>query len=305
MAEMKSARKPTPEETRKFLDIYRVVMKGSRFQVLLLLALLYSSGKCQAHLPLPDSGAHWYLIDFDEYHVPQQYRQYQILGDTIFGADTARLISHSANDFTAFREDAQGRVFSLRGDTNSGPVETLVCDFSLSAGDTFLYVSTQTDTCIVDSVGIYFAAAGGRKTWYLHNIHPFTGNVFRWIEGMGPGSDLLNPQYHFVFSGTTETGCFTDASGYAFDAGWCQLLSDSPETETDFFRIYPVPASGVIYFMTDAQTGEWKITDLCGKVFLSGNTLPERILLNDLPSGVYIFTFMTGKNTIVRKFLNE
>ena len=221
-----------------------------------------------------------------------------------------------------------GRLYSGR---------VLICDMSLSEGDTFCLENYITDNrlMLVDSVR-YMA---GRKTIYLslidHLDDYFFGTLYasqhaefplsiRFIEGIGPSYGIspwgseevppygahLNEGYDFlsyllclhkddslVYLADERLGCVQTCVG----------LDNQPYFS---MSLYPNPATQ--YMVLDMSTGEEmegsvEVTDMLGRQFLQQKAEGTRvqILVADLPTGMYFLTYSDGKRKVTKKFMKE
>ena len=232
--------------------------------------------------------------------------------------------------------------FALSEDTAYGrlyyePSHTLICDMSLSEGDTFCLVNYVNGHyfMLVDSVRF----VAGRKIIHLSLINRlddyFFGTIYanqhaeypisiRFIEGIGPSYGIypwgivsippagchINEGYDYlsyllcmhkddslVYLADERLGCIQNFVG----------LTDYPSNSMD---LYPNPATQ--YVVLDMSTGEEMdgtvmITDMtgrtCGRQHVKG--INCRISVADLPIGMYFLTYTNGKRTVTRKFLKQ
>ena len=67
-------------------------------------------------------------------------------------------------------------------------------------------------------------------------------------------------------------------------------------------KIYPNPASGVLYFSTGTP---FEITDMQGKVLLKSEKAVKSVNISGLPSGTYLVTLTAGTGKAVTKIIKE
>ncbi len=233
-----------------------------------------------------------------------------------------------------YEDTVYGRLYSR---------DYLICDMSLSEGDTFRYVSTGVwtgipPTMLVDSVK-YIA---GRKIIYLsllnyqndyffgseyasqHADYPFS---IIFIEGIGPtyGTGQQNdlPLSPSAIDGRLRLAlllCMYKDDSLVYlaneDLGCIQTCWDPLEhwgvTEhpQQSMNLYPNPASS--YIVLDMGTGEEMdgdviISDMMGRVCLQQHIagLSNRISVAGLPPGMYFLTYIHEQRIITRKFIKE
>ena len=214
----------------------------------------------------------------------------------------------------------------------------LICDMSLSEGDTFClrgggYYPDY--NMFVDSVRIM----AGRKMIFLslidqqddyffgtayNNQHPDLSFPIRFIEGIGPsyginpwGAQIIPPagcHYHQGFDFLTYLLCMHKDGTLEYLANeslgcvqTCVGLNNYPDISTN---LYPNPATQ--YVVLDMGTGEemngWvAIMDMLGKQCHQQKAIGTsiRISVADLPTGMYFLTYTDGKKKVTRKFLKK
>ena len=77
--------------------------------------------------------------------------------------------------------------------------------------------------------------------------------------------------------------------------------------ENDLFKLYPNPTSEKLRVQfSQSYSGKWQVTDVSGRVILTGNTRQSNLELIDvssLKSGVYTITFTSVNATVSTQFL--
>ena len=210
----------------------------------------------------------------------------------------------------------------------------LICDMSLSEGDTFFYPAFFCDMAMLaDSVRYIM----GRKTIFLSLLNCqddyFFGTVYadrhadypfsiQFIEGIGPTCGLTPGQTIYQSSDPNKYAepnlmpllCLykDDSLTYMADGrlGCYQACVGVPQYAQIIMNLYPNPATQ--YVVLDMSTGEemngWvAIMDMLGKQCHQQKAIGTsiRISVSDLPTGMYFLTYTDGKKKVTRKFLKK
>lgn len=232
------------------------------------------------------------------------------------------------NYFSIFlREDTvNGRLFA-RYSTDETENEYLLCDLSLSVGDTFVLSSGSVHwgyyeedmKMVVDSIGnpsgrkvIYLTLLNGYSLFYGGDV-PYMTNEFnislRFMEGVGPMYGVCPPNYY----GMENTGAllclYKDNNLYYMThetLGCDQSTSDVPLYPGSSLQIYPNPTSNqvTLEFITEEEvSGTVIVRDIVGRVCrrFSVNDKKTALDLSSLPQGVYTFTFVDQQNRKITK----
>lgn len=213
---------------------------------------------------------------------------------------------------------------------------TLICDMSLSEGDTFCLAGYDVagHYMLVDSVRF----VAGRKIIHLSLINHlddyFFGSIYanqhaeyplsiRFIEGIGPSYGIypwasisippagchVNEGYDYlshllclhkddslVYMADERLGCIQNFVG----------LTHHPDIS---MNVYPNPATQYVILEVNMEemNGLVVITDMLGRQCLQqkvGET-SVRISVADLPTGMYFLTYSDGKRKVTRKLLKQ
>lgn len=225
-------------------------------------------------------------------------------------------------DFFCREDTMTGRIYRYNPNMNE---EVLVCDMSLSVGDTFLFQVISDDyygmeeTHVVDSV--YYL--DGRKvvhfnkpsfdayTWYLFRSEYFE---LAFIEGIGTtaGPFGTTPGYFeseyssallcvhqgdsLLYMANPEVGCYYDAA------------SVENRTSQKKITLYPNPANDHLTISTEDAaeiSGSIFILNTAGIVVYSGvfNNNSADIDISELSSGVYVLRLENKDGVSVKKFV--
>ena len=270
---------------------------------------------------------HTYYFRFDKSHFT--YRNGKMYYTSLGYSDLNYLDSLVWAGTAYIREDTMlGRLYCPYGAGS----ERVICDMSLSEGDTFIHPSSGGDRyMLVDSVRYI----SNRKTIFLslinHQDDYFfgTGNdgllsdynfSIRFIEGvgatyawgMGTYYGPIHPQVYtlslllcmhkddsLLYMANEELGCVQTSLGVGV-----------PEHPQSCMNVYPNPAKE--YVVLEKGTGEEMhgsvvITDVLGRQWLQQRAEGAKcqIELSDLPVGMYFLTYSDGNRKVTRKFLKK
>lgn len=135
------------------------------------------------------------------------------------------------------------------------------------------------------------ATAGVKYTQnFTFNISGFKSDNFH-IVGM-----LINP------AGKTDNGS-SSTIAEAIANGYIQGIEKPLKTNT--FSLYPTPASNNLYLKGIGGNIQYNITDLTGKVVLSGETTTNQISLEHLTTGIYLLQITNEGEVYTSKFVVE
>lgn len=225
------------------------------------------------------------------------------------------------------REDTvAGRLYA-RYDTNETDDEYLLCDLSLSVGDTFILPDGTAHwnwfdyKMIVDSVGYTY----DKKVIYLSLINCLyeffyypdeiqflsTYNIsLRFMEGIGPiygicptsAVSLENVFGLLLCMHKDDTLCYMTHE----TLGCAQYGADIPQYPQSYLQSYPNPVVGLLTleFVTEEEvSGTMMIRDMVGRVCRQFSVNDKKTVLDmaALPQGVYMLTFTDRQNRKITK----
>ena len=216
------------------------------------------------------------------------------------------------------REDTvSGRLY-LRTSRNEDSPQYLICDLSLSEGDTFAlprvcwYHLSWSDTLkmVVDSVHY----VSGKKVieFSFYDDYFFCGSLsqynvsMRFMEGVGPIYGIypsFRPSLGLLLclhkDGTLYYMTHEDMECYQYGA-------DVPAYPQSYLQIYPNPTCDniTLTFITEEEvTGSVILRDMVGRVCynasVSGNN--TTLDLSSLPQGIYLLTYVDNMNRKITK----
>ena len=221
--------------------------------------------------------------------------------------------------YVYLREDSiNGRLYG-RYYIDNYEKEYLICDMSLSVGDTFIlnnghelmWFSYGEFKLLVDSI----TYLSGKKIIYLNYLEydffflDFVNVTLRFMEGIGPIYGI-RPSHKYEQSGGAVLLCLhKDEELYYMtheDLGCYQYGGKINEYPQNYINIYPNPANQNITmdFTTENEVkGIIVIRDVIGRVCKQVDIYSKTntISISDLPQGVYILTFMDENNRKLTK----
>lgn len=225
------------------------------------------------------------------------------------------------------REDiANGRLYA-RYDTAGDAKEYLLCDLSLSVGDTFLlpegiWSVSGDKTMVVDSVSYL----SGKKVVHLTLVN---GSDFffrtsdaslmeeynvslRFMEGIGPMFGICPTSAVSMEDNLGLLLCMHKDDTLCYMTheilGCYQSGTDVSEYPQSFLHVFPIPADEnvMLTFLTEEEVnGQVVIRDVLGRVHIHLLLTCNNAVLNlsSLPQGIYLLTFIDGKGRMITKKL--
>jgi hypothetical protein len=209
-------------------------------------------------------------------------------------------------------------------DTNS----TLLYDFNLDAGDTFLfydYYNILGHNGIykmpVDSVdSMYYGNKWGKRITFKKMSGFYFGGPIRWVEGIGDIDhgffidDNLYGNFEFCYytGGYEQLNCFQEHSqaeyGFSCNYGSCTVGINNINYSQNI-AVYPNPANDKIY-IERINNGAMKVSmyDMLGKqVSVAEKTNNQRteIDVSGIQKGVYILKITINNNSLIKKVVIE
>ena len=224
------------------------------------------------------------------------------------------------------REDTMNGRLYARYSTNEAKDEYLLCDLSLSVGDTFVLPDGSADwgfygdrTMVVDSVGY----TSGKKVIYLSlcndnyeifysegHINPADFNIsLRFMEGVGSIYGIVPPSFFYEKYLGLLLCIHKDDSLYYMThetLGCEQYNAEVPLYPESSLQVYPNPTNNqvTLEFITEEEvSGIVIVRDIVGRVCrqFSVNDKKTALDLSSLPQGVYMLTFIDQQNRKITK----
>ena len=228
---------------------------------------------------------------------------------------------------TYLREDTLTGQLYARFSSNESDEEYLLCDMSLSVGDTFIlpeglqWTFYGKKTMVVDSISymsgykvIHLRNLGAGDAFYPSHPDPTLANwniSLRFMEGIGPIFGIHPPVSLETDMGLLLCMHKDDTLFYMTHEhlGCNQYGADIAEYPKSFMQVHPNPTLGLItleFFSGDEISGVVVIRDLTGRVCLQKtiNNSVTSIDVSQLSPGTYILTYTGAENkTITKKII--
>lgn len=215
--------------------------------------------------------------------------------DTLINSQNAKIIqSNSGNIFSIVYEENDS-VFSW---SSSNQTWRMIYDFSLIAGDTFLYNSEYEvlETGEIDIMG------ESRKYQVLRKIFSSQDSPFWAVEGIGVvGTIPYTPiacGHLFPFGWACQSAsdgqdfilqCYHDDSIF-YDPGKLCFTNTENKPQSNFIYTFPNPANNLLNLKSNSQSNNIKhieFFDIQGKSFLPNKKSMEQYDVSSLPNGIY------------------
>ena len=228
---------------------------------------------------------------------------------------------------TYLREDTLTGQLYARFSSNESDEEYLLCDMSLSVGDTFIlpeglqWTFYGKKTMVVDSISymsgykvIHLRNLGAGDAFYPSHPDPTLADwniSLRFMEGLGPIFGIHPPESLETDLGLLLCMHKDDTLFYMTHEhlGCDQYGADIAEYPKSFMQVHPNPTFGLItleFYSGDEVSGVVVIRDLTGRVCLQKtiNNSVTSIDVSQLSSGTYILTYTGAENkTITKKII--
>jgi len=280
------------------------------------------------YIPLVKPGLQIWTDDYTDCESNYHFRRFALTDeDTIIENETYKKLyfftDASFNPLTAeciggLRENAQKQVFYKGGHVEGGNVSSgLICDFSLSVGDTFYHYDFK---FIVHSIDTLEFSGVKRRVFSLKSDFDDLPNpriVCVWTEGIGNNDGLL---FNIIINiSTCEAGgknrCYEHNGellyhNYLYGIEDCITprygLNDI-KLEDNSITLYPNPASKEVNISSENIINSIEVfNSLSQKVYQTNVKAKVKTLdINSLSTGVYIIGVNTDMGYIRKKLIKN
>ena len=189
--------------------------------------------------------------------------------------------------------------------------EYLLYDFSLNVGDTFIVQATnewpEARKLVVTAVdSLTLRDQSKRKRLILECEDG--GGEHTWVKGMGDLQGLLSVKKSCILDVNERLLCFSFNEDVLYqdpDEGDCWLTTSTNDPLTDYFALYPNPASDRIFISGELSNRpiEYTVFASTGVNMGSGKTADGTISVRDLPQDIYLIEWLQGDQQAMSKFV--
>ncbi len=219
----------------------------------------------------------------------------------------------------AIRQDtAQRKIYFLAA---SSTQDTLLCDFSLTVGDTVRTYNTEPfyPNSVVTSIDSILIGTQYRKRWRVY-MQGICGN---WnaqiIEGIGSTYGLLDQRYPHGFCTTYgKLYCFSQNNQtfypYYFTSSGCTQITGISDilNLNNQITIFPNPSTGIFTLKTSHTSTSLSMTSIIittifgEKIYETKISSEEtKINLEKFSDGIYFLTLKTNDGIITKKLVKQ
>lgn len=284
------------------------------------------------YIPIVKPGVQIWSDDFS-YFTPvgviyRFYRYALTEEDTIIENETYKklyLFSNSEfNPLTAqciggIRENEQRQVFYKGAGIGYTTQSGLICDFSLSVGDTFSISDFSGSPCSVQVKTIDTINYGGalRRVFNVRTEGEPSFNIATWIEGMGNVEGLLYDMDSkiMMLDYLGRNRCYEHNDillYYDYPQGvedcFTPVLSiNSIKAEDNSITLYPNPAKSDIKISSESRINSIEVFNSLGqKIYQEKINAKEKMFdINSFSKGIYIIGVSTDKGYINKKLIKN
>ena len=245
----------------------------------------------------------------------QTYKKLYFFTDSVFNPLTTQGIG-------GLGENEQKQVFYKGDYIDGGNVySSIICDFSLSVGDTFADIYQLGFTFQIKSIDTIEFAGSQRRIFTVvdKNSPPPSHLVAKWIEGIGNTEGLLydmslnmtscmNGGNNRCYEYNGELQYHNYENGYGIEDCYSPLLGiNEIQEEDNTVSIYPNPAIESITISSDNIIKCLEIYNPLGQRVYQAkvNAKTKSIDINSLPKGIYIIGVNTEEGYIKKKFIKN
>jgi hypothetical protein len=294
----------------------------NKFKFFLAFILIVFNCKSQTYYPMSTNSPTWTVVEygFGTFPPTTGVTHYGLSGyTTIEGLDYFKLFVNpgglgftnpedSFNIQTAFlygiyREDSSHKVWFRP--MPSGTADFLLFDFALNVNDTFCFQDAQCGVSCLPVTLVDSILVNGN---YRRQIHfSYNGLEEKWIEGIGSTSGNWEGDWCFIGNISFELNCYKEKGTFSFGPCNYPIGINEINTESNALRIFPNPATNLIY-IDNLKTGTAiKIINSLGQIVYSQKAVftNNNIDIENLEKGIYFVKCSSPKKESMLKFIKQ
>ena len=310
-------------------------MKTFVFKLVLGIVISFSAFNLNAqnyeYIPLVKPGVQLWTDDF-AYYTPDGiiyilHRYALTEEDTIIENETyKKLYLFTGNEFDSLtaqcigglRENEQKQVFYKGGSAGYTTPSGLICDFSLSVGDTFIIGEYQFPyTVEVKSIDTINYGGALRRVFIIGTTGALNMQIAAWVEGIGSVEGLLYNMY------TKLMGMDFLGRNRCYEHNGILLYHDYPEEIDDCFtpvlslndieeedisiNIYPNPTSKEVNISSESFINSIEVFNSLGQRIYQENikSKEKTIDISSFSKGIFIIGVNTDKGYVRKKLIKD
>ena len=236
------------------------------------------------------------------------YKKLYFFLDSAFNHSTAECIG-------GIREEDKKVYYKGKASYDGEPWTTgLLCDFSLSVGDTFDVPPFWDLTVIVIDVDTVDFLGIQRRQIHL-GFSDWADAMFKWIEGIGSDLGLLFATYQRFLLKINANGsllCYLNNGELQYnnsgDKGCFPIIGlDEIKLEDNSINLYPNPTSKEVNISSENIINSIEIFNSLGQKLYQTNVKAKgkTLDINSLSKGVYIIGVSTDKGYVRKKLIKN
>ncbi len=236
------------------------------------------------------------------------YKKIYLFLDSVFNHLTSECIG-------GIREENRQVFFKGKNSYDGEPlINGLICDFSLSVGDTCKLPPYDEGPFIIVDIDTVNLLGVSRKRFHLGYDNPDHA-ICKWVEGIGSDLGLLFTTHQRLITKSHATGsllCYLNNGVLQYnnsgDNGCFPTVGiDDISLEDNSITLYPNPTNSEINISSESLINSIEIYNSLGqKVYTETiNSKEKTIDVSSLPSGVYVLGAKTDDGIMRKKIIKN
>ena len=236
------------------------------------------------------------------------YKKIYLFLDSVFIHSTSECIG-------GIREENKKVFFKGKNSYDGEPlISGLICDFSLSIGDTCKFAPYDDGPFIIVDIDTVNISGIPRKRFHLGFINP-NYTICKWIEGIGSDLGLLFVTHQRLITKSYANGsllCYLNNGDLQYsnsgDKGCFPIVSiDDISLDDNSITLYPNPSNSEVNISSENIINSIEIFNSLGqRVYQSVvNSNTKTIDISSFTNGVYILGVNTENGVIRKKIIKN